>query len=181
MFSAKKTKVGKQSREASDPTTSSIRQHLSPERYDEIRPYLRLHNHSLGVVFLLGALGNIVFFVTLWCSKNRKSPTTFFLLHLSSADLLVMFVIPVGEMVNNATVAWRGGNFMCKLYHFLWQFGHYTTTYLLCCISIDRFLAFVFPLRFVTQSPHTRSLMAASAWVVSALLSVPEVGQSTPI
>ena len=135
----------------------------------------------LGVVFLLGALGNIVFFVTLWCSKNRKSPTTFFLLHLSSADLLVMFVIPVGEMVNNATVVWRGGNFMCKLYHFLWQFGHYTTTYLLCCISIDRFLAFVFPLRFVTQSPHTRSLMAASAWVISALLSVPEVGQSTPI
>lgn len=135
----------------------------------------------LGVVFLLGALGNIVFFVTLWCSKNRKSPTTFFLLHLSSADLLVMFVIPVGEMVNNATVVWRGGNFMCKLYHFLWQFGHYTTTYLLCCISIDRFLAFVFPLRSITQSPHTRSLMAASAWVVSALLSVPEVGQSTPI
>ena len=23
-----------------------IQQHLSPERYDEIRPYLRLHNHS---------------------------------------------------------------------------------------------------------------------------------------
>lgn len=130
---------------------------------------------TFGVIFLIGALGNIAFFVTLLCSRNRKSPTNFFLIHLSTADLLVMFVIPVGEMIHNATVAWRGGNFLCKLYRFLWNFGQNTTTFLLCSISIDRFLAFVFPLKFITQSSKTRSIMAGSAWVVGALFSIPEV------
>ncbi|XP_056023095.1 adipokinetic hormone/corazonin-related peptide receptor variant I-like isoform X8 [Ostrea edulis] len=129
---------------------------------------------TFGVIFLIGALGNIAFFVTLLCSRNRKSPTNFFLIHLSTADLLVMFVIPVGEMIHNATVAWRGGNFLCKLYRFLWNFGQNTTTFLLCSISIDRFLAFVFPLKFITQSSKTRSIMAGSAWVVGALFSIPE-------
>ncbi|XP_061174212.1 adipokinetic hormone/corazonin-related peptide receptor variant I-like isoform X2 [Saccostrea echinata] len=129
---------------------------------------------SLGSMFLVGALGNIAFFVTLFSSEKRKSPTNFFLLHLSSANLMVMFVIPVGEMILNATVVWKGGTFLCKLYKFLWSFGQYTTIFLLCCISIDRFLAFVFPLRSITQSPRTRSLMAASAWLVSAFLAIPE-------
>lgn len=159
-------------------------EHLSTNESTSLPSYLKFSDNyahsiiSLGVVFLIGALGNIAFFVTLLCSKNRKSPTNFFLLHLSSADLLVMFVIPVGEMIHNATIAWLGGNFLCKLYHFLWNFGQYVTTFLLCCISIDRYLAFVFPLRSLTQSPRTRSFMAATAWVLSAILSAPEVSVS---
>nr|AKA95275.1 adipokinetic hormone receptor 1D [Crassostrea gigas] len=155
-------------------------EHLSTNESTSLPSYLKFSDNyahsiiSLGVVFLIGALGNIASFVTLLCSKNRKSPTNFFLLHLSSADLLVMFVIPVGEMIHNATIAWLGGNFLCKLYHFLWNFGQYVATFLLCCISIDRYLAFVFPLRSLTQSPRTRSFMAATAWVLSAILSAPE-------
>lgn len=163
---------------------SKMDEHFSTNESISLPSYLKFSNSyaytiiCLGVVFLIGALANIAFFVTLLCSKNRKSPTNFFLLHLSSADLLVMFVIPVGEMIHNATIAWLGGNFLCKLYHFLWNFGQYTTTFLLCCISIDRLLAFVFPLRSLTQSPRTRSLMAATAWLLSAILSAPEVSVS---
>lgn len=77
----------------------------------------------LGVVFLIGVLGNIVFFVILLCSKNWKFLINFFLLYLLFVDLLVMFVIFVGEMIYNVIIVWLGGNFFCKLYYFLWNFG----------------------------------------------------------
>ncbi|XP_076103116.1 adipokinetic hormone/corazonin-related peptide receptor variant I-like isoform X3 [Mytilus galloprovincialis] len=125
------------------------------------------------ILFVIGACGNLTVFITLFRNRHVKSRVNLFILHLSIADLIVAFVILPMEITWNATVAWKGGDFMCRFMMFFRTFGLYLSSFILVVISLDRYFAIVHPLS-LNDCDKRGKIMLSLAWIFSAIASLPQ-------
>ena len=70
---------------------------------------------------------------------------------------------------------WLAGNAACKLFAFLRAFGFYLSSMVLIVVSLDRYIAILYPLRANSKFARRGNFMLVVAWVVSALCSLPQV------
>lgn len=110
----------------------------------------------LYVQIVLGTLGGIL--VMIWMLYNRRLRTRVntLILNLCIADLLVMCLGCVCQLVWEYTDReWLAGDFMCRLMKFLMIFANCASTNMLVVIAIDRHQAIRSPLRepFAVSSP----------------------------
>lgn len=126
------------------------------------------------ILFVIGTCGNLTVFITLFRNRHVKSRVNLFILHLSIADLIVAFVILPMEITWNATVAWKGGDLLCRLLMFFRTFGLYLSSFILVVISLDRYFAIVHPLSLNDCDKRGR-IMLSLAWIFSAIASLPQV------
>nr|XP_033809728.1 probable G-protein coupled receptor 132 isoform X3 [Geotrypetes seraphini]XP_033809729.1 probable G-protein coupled receptor 132 isoform X3 [Geotrypetes seraphini] len=115
-----------------------------------------------GVVFLLGLAMNAL---TLWPImlqvQQRKNVLSIYLLNLAICDLLYIFTLPlwIFYVLNNHT--WTLGGPVCYLVAFIFYSNMYISVLLLCCISLDRYLAVVYPVRSLAiRSRRTAGLVS---------------------
>lgn len=70
---------------------------------------------------------------------------------------------------------WLAGNALCKIFAFLRAFGFYLSSMVLIVVSLDRYIAVIYPLRANSEFARRGHYMLVAAWIVSALCSVPQV------
>ena len=70
---------------------------------------------------------------------------------------------------------WFAGNVACKLFAFLRAFGFYLSSMVLIVVSLDRYIAIIYPLRANSEFARRGHFMLLAAWAVSALCSLPQV------
>ncbi|XP_063592207.1 gonadotropin-releasing hormone receptor-like [Penaeus indicus] len=131
----------------------------------------------LGVMALLSLVGNTATIVSIAREKRRSRSTVYTLIHhLAVADLFVTFSCLTTESIWTYTVQWLAGNALCKLVKFLQMFSLYLSTFILVLIGMDRFNAVRYPMR---RSDTQRRCVygVAFVWMLSGLLSVPQVGR----
>ena len=102
------------------------------------------------VVFLAGLSGNICLFMVTFASKNtRKSLPIYLIGNLAVADFLVCLVVPpysiVGLSMANPPVLRLESDTICKGYIFLSYVFGFVRILLLAVISLERFIAIVYP------------------------------------
>lgn len=134
---------------------------------------------GMAVLSFIGNLGTII---SIHQGKKgrrraRLSWTAIYSLifQLSIADLLVTVFCLAGEAAWSLTVEWYGGNIGCKLFKFLQMFSLYLSTFVLVLIGVDRWLAVKYPMRSMDTATRSKTLVTI-VWVLSILLSVPQVG-----
>ncbi|XP_052131821.1 gonadotropin-releasing hormone II receptor-like isoform X4 [Frankliniella occidentalis] len=134
--------------------------------------------HMVSIVFypilmVISAVGNITVFAML-CRRRKKCRSRMdnMLLHLSIADLLVTFLMMPLEIAWNYTVDWRGGDALCRIMSFYRIFGLYLSSYVLVCISVDRYFAVLRPMQI---SDRRGRWMLVGAWVAAIVCSLPQV------
>nr|WGZ76268.1 gonadotropin-releasing hormone receptor-like [Scylla serrata] len=90
-------------------------------------------------LFFISLIGNLCVLRAILGSgrKHRKSRVNFMLLHLAIADLIVTTVMLPVEVGWAAMVQWLAGDALCRLFSFFRIFGHYLSSFILVCISID--------------------------------------------
>ncbi|GIY38137.1 gonadotropin-releasing hormone II receptor [Caerostris darwini] len=99
------------------------------------------------------------------------------LLHLIISDLIVAFVT-ISEMSWMISVQWKAGKAACKIMFYVRAFGSYLSSTGGACISLDKYFAVVYPLRFVNA--HRRSkIMLGAAWAISIICSIPQVNKAS--
>lgn len=128
------------------------------------------------IVFIFAFSGNCFTFKSLWRRQSTtQTRVRLLLMHLSLADILVCFtVIPI-EIFWRLTIQWKGGNILCKAAQFFRAFSLYLSSFVLICISVDRYLAINFPLRSIPRVVYHRvKLMLIVAWTLSLICSVPQ-------
>ncbi|KAL7079874.1 hypothetical protein ACQ4LE_000265 [Meloidogyne hapla] len=137
------------------------------------------HNGSVAIcysaVFVLSLIGNGFMFLILFrnqCIKRRRVHSL--LLHMTVAQLLVTLVYIPKEIVHNLTIAWLGGDLLCRLCKFFDVFGVALSAGILVCLSLDRFYSILFPL-YVINAKRSVQRMVIAAWLVAALSSLPQV------
>ena len=126
-------------------------------------------------LFVVAAAGNLTVFITLLRTKGFKSRVNVFIMHLAIADLIVAFIFMPLETIWHATVSWDAGDVACRICMFFRAFGFYLSSFLLVTISLDRYISIVHPLARYSSRRRTK-WMLGSAWVLSFLCSLPQVG-----
>ncbi|CAB1438418.1 unnamed protein product [Pleuronectes platessa] len=91
-------------------------------------------------------------------------PTVYTLVFIISVPLNLAAVIAYHYHGNN----WIYGSFMCGVVTAAFYCNMYCSVLLITCISIDRFLAVVYPMNSLTwRSPQTASAVCAAMWLLA--------------
>ncbi|XP_030609680.1 leukotriene B4 receptor 1 isoform X2 [Archocentrus centrarchus] len=128
----------------------------------------------LTLAFLLGFPGNLFVVWSVFCRVKRRSVTCLLVLNLAAADAFVLLSAPFFLRYLAGGKGWEFGSAACKVVHYLSSVNMYVSIYLICLMSMDRWLAVTRP--FVSQRIRTkRSLLflLLGVWVLAFLLSVP--------
>ncbi|XP_037704782.1 uracil nucleotide/cysteinyl leukotriene receptor [Choloepus didactylus] len=124
--------------------------------------------------FILAFVGNaLALWLFVWDHK-AGSPANVFLMHLALADLSCVLVLPTRLVYHFSGNHWPFGEIPCRLTGFLFYLNMYASIYFLTCISADRFLAIVHPVRSLRlRRPLYAHLACAFLWVVVAVAMAP--------
>ncbi|XP_077393706.1 C-X-C chemokine receptor type 4b [Festucalex cinctus] len=127
-----------------------------------------------GIIIVLGVIGNGLVVIVMGYQKKVKTMTDKYRLHLSVADLLLVFTLPFWAV--DAAKYWYFGSFLCVFVHMIYTVNLYSSVLILAFISLDRYLAVV----RATNSQATRKLLASKiiyvgVWLPAAILTVPDL------
>lgn len=128
----------------------------------------------LTLAFLLGFPGNLFVVWSVLCRVKKRSVTCLLVLNLAVADAFVLLSAPLFLRYLAGGRGWEFGSAACKLVHYLSSVNMYVSIYLICLMSMDRWLAVTRP--FLSQRMRTkRSLLflLLGVWMLAFLLSLP--------
>ncbi|CAB3381338.1 Hypothetical predicted protein [Cloeon dipterum] len=128
---------------------------------------------GFSILFVISAIGNIYVLYSIYKSPTKRH-MNLMLSHLAVADLMVTFLMMPMEIGWAMTVAWKGGDLLCRLMSFFRTFGLFLSGFMVMCISLDRYFAVLHPLA-MCDGNHRGRLMIATAWLASAVFSLPQV------
>ncbi|KAM8872685.1 alpha-1A adrenergic receptor [Synchiropus picturatus] len=132
---------------------------------------------ALGIVLLVfavfGVLGNILVILSVLLHRHWRSVTHYFIANLAAADLLLSSAVLPFSATSEALGRWVFGRVFCGVWAALDVLCCTASILSLCVISIDRYLAVSYPLRYPAMATGRRGLTAVAAlWGLSAAISV---------
>ncbi len=143
--------------------------------------HIRSDYIEIGCLALLiltgGPLNLYAFYKSLHAYRQSSAPHHFLWLklHLNIADLLIIFVYALSQLIWLSVYSWQGGDFLCKLVRYLHMFSFYLTSNIVVCIALDR-VYMTFTIRRVHQGNLAYvKWMLAVAWTLALLSSSPQL------
>ncbi|XP_032681192.1 gonadotropin-releasing hormone II receptor-like isoform X1 [Odontomachus brunneus] len=130
---------------------------------------------AYSILIVISGTGNIAMLImTIIRKQKSKSRINTLVMHLAIADLFVTFLMMPLEIGWSITVSWEAGDAMCRIMTFFRTFGQYLSSFIIVCISIDRYYAVMRPLQILDV--HRRGkITLIFAWVGSIFCSFPQV------
>ncbi|KAK5858607.1 hypothetical protein PBY51_002736 [Eleginops maclovinus] len=128
----------------------------------------------LTLAFVLGFPGNLFVVWSVLCRVKKRSVTCLLVLNLSMADAFVLLSAPLFLRYLAGGRGWEFGSAACKLVHYLSSVNMYVSIYLICLMSMDRWLAVSRP--FLSQRMRTKRsllILLLGVWVLAFLMSLP--------
>uniref|UniRef100_A0A4W6C7X8 Lysophosphatidic acid receptor 6a n=1 Tax=Lates calcarifer TaxID=8187 RepID=A0A4W6C7X8_LATCA len=132
-----------------------------------------LYSTVFSIVFVVGLITNVVAIYIFTCSLKLRNETTTYMMNLVVSDLLFVCTLPlrVFYFINRN---WPFGGTLCKVSVSLFYTNMYGSMLFLTCISVDRFLAIVYPFRSRTlRTKRNARIVCAAVWVLVLSGSLP--------
>ncbi|XP_055056125.1 proteinase-activated receptor 1 [Misgurnus anguillicaudatus] len=127
------------------------------------------------LVFIISVPLNLLALIMFVRKVRPKKPAVIYMMNLACADLLFVLVLPFRIAYHFNGNDWIYGAGMCRFVTAAFYCNMYCSVLLMMCISIDRFLAVVYPMDSLTwRSPQTASVVCAAMWLLS-------IGGVTPL
>ncbi|XP_068615802.1 G-protein coupled receptor 4-like [Brachionichthys hirsutus] len=119
------------------------------------------------VVIVLGLPTNCLAMWAAYMQVRQRNELGVYLINLSVADLLYIATLPLWIDYFLQRDDWIHGQGSCKLFGFVFYTNMYVSIAFLCCISLDRYLAVAYPLRFAkVRRIKTAVLLSAIVWII---------------
>lgn len=128
----------------------------------------------LTLAFVLGFPGNLFVVWSVFCRVKKRSVTCLLVLNLAMADAFVLLSAPLFLRSLARGQVWEFGSAACKLVHYLSSVNMYVSIYLICLMSIDRWLAVSRP--FLSHRMRTKRcllFLLLGIWMLAFILSLP--------
>lgn len=132
-----------------------------------------LYSIIFSIVFVLGLITNMAAMYIFFCSLKLRNETTTYMMNLVVSDLLFVFTLPL-RVLYFVSRNWPFSDELCKISVALFYTNMYGSIFFLTCISMDRFLAIVYPLS--SRSVRTKGkakLVCLAVWVLVLAGSLP--------
>ncbi|XP_072519631.1 type-2 angiotensin II receptor-like [Salminus brasiliensis] len=126
------------------------------------------------IIFALGVIGNGLVVFVLCQTSSRKTVANTYILNLAMSDLLFLLSLPFWAVYYSFDYDWIFGRLMCKLCGGLLTLNLYASIFFITCMSMDRYMAIVYPLK----SQRCRNLCRARVvsflvWLAAGLTAIP--------
>uniref|UniRef100_A0A3B5AF81 Angiotensin II receptor, type 2 n=1 Tax=Stegastes partitus TaxID=144197 RepID=A0A3B5AF81_9TELE len=127
------------------------------------------------VICVLGILGNaLAVGVLAHASASRRTVANTFMLNLCVSDLLCLLSLPLWAVYYSRGYSWPFGQVACKICGTLHNLNLYASIFFITCMSMDRYLAIVYPLRSQSaRYPRRARLTCILVWVLACACSAP--------
>ncbi|XP_044745570.1 orexin receptor type 1-like [Coccinella septempunctata] len=131
-----------------------------------------------GIVFIVGIVGNFLVCVAVYRNHTMRTVTNYFIVNLAVADFLVILFCLPPSVVWDVTMTWFFGVIMCKTVLYFQSVSVTVSVLTLTFISIDRWYAICFPLKFKSTTGRAKTAIGI-IWMLSLSTSLPEMIYST--
>uniref|UniRef100_H3ARJ9 Si:dkey-96n2.3 n=1 Tax=Latimeria chalumnae TaxID=7897 RepID=H3ARJ9_LATCH len=126
------------------------------------------------IAFLLSFVGNAIAVWIFICQRITGSPANILLMHLAIADLCYATILPMKIVYHLKDNHWPFGDISCRFTGFLFFLNIYASLFFMTCISVDRFLAVVYPVWSIKiRKPLTAHVVSIFLWVLLACSMIP--------
>ncbi|XP_077259853.1 orexin receptor type 2 [Temnothorax americanus] len=126
------------------------------------------------IVFVVGLIGNALVCMAVYRNHSMRNVTNYFIVNLAVADLLVLLICLPPSVLWDVTETWFLGLKLCKAVPYLQTVSVSISILTLTFISIDRWYAICFPLRFKSTTTRAKTAIIV-IWVISLLFDIPEL------
>lgn len=100
------------------------------------------------IVFVVGLLGNCLALHVIRPNLKKMNSTTLYSLNLVISDILFTLSLPLRIAYYGQGFHWPLGEALCKISGLVFYINTYAGVNFMTCLSVDRFIAVVTPLRF---------------------------------
>lgn len=120
------------------------------------------------LIFIISVPLNLVAVVMFVHHIRPRKPAVIYMLNLACADLLFGLFLPFKIAYHYQGNNWIYGSFLCRVVTAAFYCNMYCSVLLIMCISVDRFLAVVYPMHSLSwRSPQTTSAVCAAMWLLA--------------
>uniref|UniRef100_G3Q3Q5 Angiotensin II receptor, type 2 n=1 Tax=Gasterosteus aculeatus TaxID=69293 RepID=G3Q3Q5_GASAC len=126
------------------------------------------------------ALGIVANALAVWVLANarasRRTVANTFMLNLCVSDLLFLLSLPLWAVYYSRGYSWPFGQVACKVCGALLHLNLYASIFFITCMSMDRYLAIVRPLRSQSaRYPKRARLTCILVWLLACACSAPNL------
>ncbi|XP_023244000.1 orexin receptor type 1-like [Centruroides sculpturatus] len=146
---------------------SMIEDYIFPNPYEWVLVAFHI------TVFFVGLIGNALVCISVYRNHSMRTVTNYFIVNLAVADFLVILVCLPPTVLWDVTETWFFGRIMCKLVLYLQTVSVSVSVLTLTFISVDRWYAICYPLRFKSTAFRAKTSILI-IWLMSLLLVLPE-------
>ncbi|XP_021244348.1 neuropeptide S receptor [Numida meleagris] len=126
---------------------------------------------TLWILFIATIAGNAIVLFSTW-RRKRKSRMTFFVTQLAITDSFTGLINIMTDIIWRYTGDFMAPDIVCRVVRYLQVVLLYASTYVLVSLSIDRYHAIVYPMKFM-QGERQAKVLIGVAWSLSFLFSIP--------
>ncbi|XP_035709237.1 orexin receptor type 1 isoform X2 [Folsomia candida] len=142
--------------------------HITPDNYEWV---LICANF---IVFVVGLVGNALVCVAVFRNTTMRTVTNLFIVNLALADFMVILFCLPPTVAWDVTETWFLGDAMCKVVLYFQTVSISVSVLTLTVISVERWYAICFPLRFKATTARAKRLVLI-IWVISLIIDIPEL------
>ncbi|KAK2575736.1 hypothetical protein KPH14_012123 [Odynerus spinipes] len=145
---------------------------LYNEIFPDITEWVMIAVHS--IIFITGLVGNSLVCLAVCRNHSMRTVTNYFIVNLAVADLLVILMCLPPTVLWDVTETWFLGLKLCKIIPYLQTVSVSVSVLTLTCISIDRWYAICYPLKFRSTTRWAKTVIFV-IWTVSFLFDIPDI------
>ncbi|XP_056396377.1 proteinase-activated receptor 1-like [Hyla sarda] len=126
------------------------------------------------LVFIVALPLNVIAIIIFLFKMKVKKPAVVYMLNLAAADVLFVSVLPFNIIYRFSGNDWLFGSGMCRFVTAAFYCNMYCSILLMTSISVDRFLAVVYPMHSLSWRTMSRAWLVCSLiWIISIASVVP--------
>ncbi|XP_031442760.1 type-2 angiotensin II receptor-like [Clupea harengus] len=139
-----------------------------PEHQNKLIPAI------YALIFIFGTVGNGLVLLVLCRSPGRRTVANTYMFNLALSDLLFLLSLPFWAVYYALDYHWPFGSLMCKACSAALTLNIYASIFFITCMSIDRYLAIVLPLRSQSRRHLCQArVVSAAVWLLAGCAAVP--------
>ncbi|GAB6029866.1 hypothetical protein CHUAL_005574 [Chamberlinius hualienensis] len=126
------------------------------------------------VVFVVGLIGNFLVALAVFRNPTMQTVTNYFIVNLALADFFVILVCLPPTVLWDVTETWFFGSALCKTVLYIQTVSITVSVLTLTFISIDRWYAICYPLKFKSTTGRAKVAIFI-IWFVSLMIVLPDL------